>query len=65
MVALVSLLVPSCKSDGRNDPIPPSPQPVPTPTPQPNKAKIKTLTLEAYKEGRLAQRATASFSEQM
>ena len=64
MAALVSLLAPSCKSDGRNDPIPPSPQPVPTPTPQPSKAKVKTLTIEAYKEGKLAQRTTASFSEQ-
>ena len=63
-VALMSLLAPSCKSDGGNDPIPPSPQPVPTPTPQPSKAKVKTLTLEAYKEGRLAQRDTATFSGQ-
>nr|WP_314687674.1 hypothetical protein [uncultured Porphyromonas sp.] len=63
-VALMSLLAPSCKSDRRNDPIPPSPQPVPTPTPQPSKAKVKTLTIEAYKEGKLAQRTTASFSEQ-
>lgn len=62
-VALMSLLAPSCKSEGGNDPIPPSPQPVPTPTPQPSKAKVKTITLEAYKEGRLAQRDTATFSD--